>query len=92
MRREVRTANRYLKLACSHAAVRAIQYYPEVHAWYRVRLRTKGALVARALVARALARIGYHVLAKAQDFNGLFKGAALSRTKRLQWPRTPSPA
>ncbi len=37
-------------------------------------------------------RIVYHVLAKRQDFNGLYKGATLIRTKRMQWPRTPSPA
>lgn len=49
-------------------------------------------MIARALVAKELARIVYHVLAKRQDSNGLFKGATLSRTKRLQWPRTPSPA
>ena len=89
--KRTKDGNRYLKLAFSHAAVRAIQYYPEIQAWYRQRLRTKGAMIARALVAKELARIVYHVLAKQQDFNGLFKGATLSRTKLLQWPRTPSP-
>jgi len=89
--------NRSLTLAFRHAAVRAITYDPEIQAWYRQRLRTKGAMIARALVAKALARIVYHVLSKQQDYNGTFKGAALSRTKRLQWPaggpsRTPSPA
>jgi len=90
--KRTKDGNRYLKLAFSHAAVRAIQYYPEIQAWYRQRLRTKGAMIARALVAKELARIVYHVLAKQQPFNGTFKGAALSRTKRLQWPRTPSPS
>jgi hypothetical protein len=64
---------------------------------YRQRLRTKGAMIARALVAKELARIVYHVLSTQQPFNGTFKGATLSRTKKLQWPvdgppRTPSPA
>ena len=72
--------------------MRAIQYYPEIQAWYRRRLRTKGAMIARALVAKELARIVYHVLTREQAFNGTFKGATLSRTKRLQRPRTPSPA
>lgn len=90
--KRTKDGNRYLKLAFSPAAVRAIQYYPEIQAWYRQRVRTKGALVARALVAKELARIVYHVLAKGQDVNGLFKGTPLRRTKKLQWPRTPSPA
>ncbi|GJG86467.1 hypothetical protein tb265_16480 [Gemmatimonadetes bacterium T265] len=96
MRARTKDGNRYLKLAFSHAAVRAIQYYPEIQAWYRPRRRTKGAMIARALVAKELARIVYHVLAKPQSFNGTFKGATLSRTKKAQWPvdgppRTPSP-
>ena len=97
VRARTKDGNRYLKLAFSHAAVRAIQYYPEIQAWYRQRLRTKGPMIARAFVAKELARIVYHVLAKQQPFNGTFKGATLSRTKKLQWPvdgppRTPSPA
>jgi hypothetical protein len=72
-------------------------YYPEIQTWYRQRLRTKGAMIARALVAKELARIVYRVLGKRQDFDGLFKGTTLSRTKKVQWPvdgppRTPSPA
>ena len=90
--KRTKDGNRYLKLACSHAAVRAIQSCPEVQAWHRQRLRTKGVMIARALVAKELARIVSHVLARAQDFNGTCKGATLSRTTRLQWPRTPSPA
>jgi len=90
--KRTKDGNRYLKLAFSHAAIRAVQYYPDVQAWYRQRLRTKGAMIARALVAKELARVVYHVLAKSEDFNGLFKGTLLSRTKKLQWPRIPSPA
>ena len=71
--KRAKDGNRYLKLVFSHAAVRAIQYYPEIQAWYRQRLRTKGAMIARALVPTELARIVYHVLARRQDFNGLFK-------------------
>jgi len=74
--KRTKDGNRYLKLAFSHAAVRAIQYYPEIQAWYRQRLRTKGAMIARALVAKELARIVYHVLAKQQPFK------ARSRARR----------
>ena len=86
-----RDGNRYLKLAFSHAAVRAIQYYPEVRAWYGTKKRRKPDVVARALVAKGIARIVYHVLRKHQDFNGQFKGVALSRPKKEQWPLLPSP-
>jgi len=87
-----REGNRYLKLAFSHAAVRSVQYYPEVRAWYRRKKRRKPDPVARALVAKEIARIVYHVLRKQEDFNGTFKGAVLSRVKQEQWPLLPSPA
>lgn len=87
-----RDGNRYLKLAFSNAGVRAIQYYPEVKAWYKTKRRKKPEAVARALVAKEIARIVYHVLRKEEDFNGRFKGRLLSRTKKEQWPLLPSPA
>lgn len=87
-----REGNRYLKLAFSHAAVRAIQYYPEVREWYRRKKRKKPDPVARALVAKEIARIVYHILRKGEDFNGRFKGVTLSRVKQEQWPLLPSPA
>ena len=69
-----RDGNRYLKLAFSHAAVRAIQYYPEVRApthrrWvgYGTKKRRKPDVVARALVAKEIARIVYHVLVRSED-------------------------
>lgn len=90
--RRSKEGNRYLKLAFSHAGVRAIQYYPEVRDWYRRKLRKKPQAVARALVAKEIARIAYHVLKKREPFNGTFKGAVLSRVKQEQWPLLPSPA
>jgi len=87
-----RDGNRYLKLAFSHAAVRAMQYYPEVRDWYKTKRRRKPEAVARALVAKEVARIVYHVLRKQEDFNGQFKGRPLSRTKKEQWPLLASPA
>ena len=47
--------------------------------------------VARAVVAKELARIVYYVLAKQEAFNGTFKGTPLSRTKHPTWPRLASP-
>ena len=84
--------NRYLKLAFSHAAVRAVQYYPEVRAFYRAKRRKKPERIARTLVALEIARVVYHVLSKHEDFNALFKGKPLSRRKRSQWPRLASPS
>ena len=88
--KRTKDGNRYLKLAFSHAAVRAVQYYPEVRRWYEAKRRAKGPMIARALVAKELARIVYYVLKHREPFNGTFKGAALSRTKQAQWPRRPA--
>lgn len=90
--KRTKDGNRYLKLAFSHAAVRAIQYYPEIKRWYLAKRRVKGPMIARALVAKELARIVYYVLQHQQPFNGLFKGQPLSRTKQAQWPRRASPS
>ena len=87
-----KAGNRYLRLAFSHAAVRAIQYYPEIRAFYRAKLRRKPVKIARTLVALELARIVYYVLTKQEAFNGRFKHRVLSRTKQRQWPRLASPA
>ena len=87
-----REGNRYLKLAFSHASVRAVQHYPEIRDWYHRKRRKKPEATARALVAKEIARIVYHVLRKQEDFNGRFKGTTLSRVKQEQWPLLPSPA
>jgi transposase len=89
--KRTKDGNRYLKLAFSHAAVRAIQYYPEIRAFYRALARRKPPVVARAVVAKELARIAFYVLAKQEAFNGTFKGKSLSRTKQPKWPRLASP-
>jgi transposase len=54
--------NRYLKLAFSHAAVRAIQYYPEIKSFYQKQCRRKPKPVARGIVAKELGKIVYFVL------------------------------
>lgn len=81
--------NKYLKIAFSHAGVRAVQYYPVVRSFYERKLRKKPESIARAIVAKEIARISYHVLRKREDFNGCFKGTPMSRQKRPNWPRRP---
>lgn len=87
-----KAGNCYLKLAFSHAGVRAIQYYPEIKTFYKAKLRRKPVRIARTLVSLEIARIVYQVLKNKQDFNGRFKNTQLSRTKQSQWPRLASPA
>jgi transposase len=86
-----KAGSRYLKLAFSHAGIRAVQYYPEIRAFYRAKARRKPIKIARTLVALELARIVYHVLQNQENFNGQFKNTTLSRRKQAQWPRRASP-
>ncbi|CAN5192760.1 hypothetical protein BH23GEM2_BH23GEM2_23290 [soil metagenome] len=86
-----RDGNRYLKVAFHHAAVRAVQYFPEIRTEYQRLLRRKGEPIARALIAKELASIVYQVLLRQEAFNGRFRGIVLSRTKTRQWPRLASP-
>ena len=83
--------NRYLKLAFSHATVRAIQYYPEIRSWYQRWKRKKPLRVARTLVAKELAKSVYWVLKEQVDFNQQFQGTPLTRQKQVRWPRRASP-
>jgi transposase len=87
-----KAGNRYLKLAFSHAQIRAVQYYPEIRAFFRAKARKKPLRIARTLVALELARIVYHLLATGEEFNGRFKGRPLGRRKQAQGPRRASPA
>ena len=92
-RRRHRTSkdgNRYRKLAFSHPAVRAVQYFPEVCQWYQRWKRKKPPRVARALVAKELAKSVDHVLKDDVDFNQQFKDTPLTRHKQAPWPRRAS--
>jgi transposase len=90
--RASKDGNRYLKLAFSHATVRAIQYFPEVRQWYQRWKRKKPLRIARALVAKELAKSVYVVLHDQVDFNHQFKGTPLTRQKQARWPRRASPS
>lgn len=61
-----KAGNRYLKLAFSHAGIRAVQYYPEIRAFFKAKARRKTIRIARSVVALELARIVYHVLTKSR--------------------------
>jgi transposase len=86
-----KAGNRYLKLAFSHAGIRAVQYYPEIRAFFKAKARRKPIRIARTLVALEVARIVYHVLTTQEAFNDQFKGRALSHRKDAKWPRRASP-
>jgi transposase len=86
-----RDGNRYLKLAFHHAAVRAVQYVPEIRAESQRLVRRKGKAIARALIAKELGSIVYHVLTRQEAFNGRCRGLKLTRTKSRRWPRPVSP-
>jgi transposase len=81
--RRSRAGNRYLKLALSHAAVRAVQRYAEVGAQYQKKLRKKNEGLARAWVRKELARIVYHVLKDDVEYDNTFRRVALSRPKKV---------
>ena len=89
--RTSKDGNRYLKIVFAHAAVRAIQYYPEIRAFAQKKAHKKNKHIARAVVAKEIARIVYHILKEPTDFNGTFKGKVLTRTKQTAWPRRASP-
>lgn len=78
--------NKYLKIAFTDMAVRAIQYYPEYRRLYQKILRRANEPIARTVVAKELARIVYHVLKNKSEYRGL-KGQPISHQKALQYPR-----
>lgn len=89
--RHRKDGNRHIKLALSHAAVRAVQYYPVIKRFYQKKARQKNPAIARTLVQKEIARAVYVVLHEQVDFNHTFKGQPLSNKKAAQWPRQASP-
>ena len=86
-----RDGNRYLKIAFHHAAIRAVQYFPEIRAIYQDLVRRKGRPIARALIAKELASIVFAMLTKEAAFNGRFRGHVLTQRKTPKWPRRATP-
>jgi len=83
--------NRYLKMAFTEAAVRAVQNYKEIKTFYQTKERKKHKAIAKTLVAQELAKICYHVMATKTEYNNTFKGKTISKRKTMQWPRLASP-
>jgi transposase len=89
--RHRKDGNRHIKLALSHAGVRAVQYFPEIKRFYQRKARQKNPAIARTLVQKEIARAVYVVLHEGVDFNHTFKGQPLSKRKAQQWPRQANP-
>lgn len=87
--RNSKQGNRYLKAIYTEAAVRAVQWYPVVREFYNKKTRRSGKRIARAIVAKELAKIVWHILYYDQSYQG-FKGRP-TRAKTPQWPRPASP-
>jgi transposase len=87
--RNSKQGNRYLKAIYTEAAVRAVQWYPVVREFYNKKTRRSGKRIARAIVAKELAKIVWHMLYYDQSYQG-FKGRP-TRAKTPQWPRPASP-
>jgi transposase len=83
--------NKYLKMAFTEAAVRAIQYFKEIKQFYQSKERRKHKCIARTIVAQEIAKTCFYVLKTKTDFNNTFKGKTLSKKKSMQWPRLANP-
>ena len=78
--------NKYLKIAFTDMAVRAVQYFPEYRRlFHKIRHRSNEP-IARTVVAKELARIVYHILKNKTEYRGL-KGQPISHQKANQYPR-----
>ena len=90
-----REGNRYLKMTFGNATVRAVQYYPEIRSWYLRKKRRKGERIAKALVAKEIARIVFYVWRKAKTLTdaagSTMPGADREGVKQEQWPLLRSP-
>ena len=89
--RASKDGNKYLKVAFSDAAIRAIQYYPVIRKYHSSLLRRKNKFVAKTIIAKEIAQIVFYLLKYKSDFNNKFKGQELIHRKSLQWPRITSP-
>jgi len=89
--RASKDGNKYLKVAFSDAAIRAIQYYPVIRKYHTSLLRRKNKFIAKTIIAKEIAQIVFYLLKYKSDFNNKFKGQELIHRKSLQWPRITSP-
>lgn len=83
--------NKYLRLAFGQAAISAYSQYRPVKKFYNKVKRRSGKKVARAVVAKELAKGVWHVLTKQQPYKG-FKGQPTRVAARPHWPQPISPS
>ena len=81
--------NQYLKYAFTEAALKAMQYYPEIRSFAERLSQRANPAIARTVVAKELSKIVYYVLSH-QEPCRTFKGVAVAK-KRRDWPRTCKP-
>ncbi|WP_445666365.1 IS110 family transposase [Fodinibius sp. AD559] len=82
--------NRYLRAAFRQAAVSAYTHYKVVKKFYRKIKRRSGRPVARAVVAKELAKGVWHMLTKNEEYKG-FKGQPVRAASQTCWPQPISP-
>jgi transposase len=82
--------NKYLRMAFGQAAVSAYTHYKPVKKFYRKIKRRSGRQVARAVVAKELAKVVWHMLSKDQEYKG-FKGQPTRVASQTCWPQPINP-
>lgn len=82
--------NKYLRMAFGQAAVSAYTHYKVVKKFYKKIKRRSGRPVARAIVAKELAKIVWHMLSKHEEYKG-FKGQSTRTASQTCWPQPINP-
>jgi transposase len=82
--------NKYLRAAFGQAAVSAYTHYKVVKKFYRKIKHRSGRPVARAVVAKELAKGVWHMLTKDEEYKG-FKGQPVRAASQTCWPQPISP-
>ena len=83
--------NKYLRIVFGDAAVAGYTHYPAVKKFYQKIKRRSGKNIARAVVAKELARITWHVLSKGEAYKG-FKGQPTRVASSACWPQPINPS
>jgi len=78
--------NKYLRMAFGQAAISGYTHYKVVKKFYRKIRRRSGRHVARAVVAKELAKGVWHMLTKDEEYKG-FKGQPVRVAPRTYWPQ-----
>lgn len=82
--------NKYLRAAFGQAAVSAYTHYKVVKKFYRKIKRRSGRPVARAVVAKELAKGVWYMLTRNEEYKG-FKGQPVRAASQTCWPQPINP-